>query len=322
MERQSEVQATEASPAAPVQAPAQSQSAVELVLALQRSAGNAAVSRALIARLQDSPIQGIYVPAAMTADRSLRHERHDGVAFVRGAGEDATGVDVSDIRQGAVGDCYFLSPLMAVARINPGLVRRLIRGPIGQTEIGADVYEVTLMVGAGGKPVTYRVDDRFVTGAAGDPQYAQYGDMSALGPELWVMLLEKAWAASKGSYQQIHFGQSADGLRALTGKESTRREIADRSDRQIMRDIRNAIDDGRPVTCSSVLTLSAAALQRAQALGVTVTAQHAYNVSWANRVNKTLDIMNPHGRNHLMGLSLADFKLFFRAYLTLDESVR
>ena len=73
---------------------------------------------------------------------------------------------------------------------------------------------------------------------------------AAVGPELWVMLLEKAWAAPRGGYQQIHFGQATDGpgSRALTG---TATRSPTENDRQIMRNIRKAIDDGRPVICST-----------------------------------------------------------------------
>lgn len=62
-------------------------------------------------------------------DHALRHERHQGVPFVRGAGEDASGVDANDVVQGFIGDCFFLSPLMATARINPGKIAKIVRDP-------------------------------------------------------------------------------------------------------------------------------------------------------------------------------------------------
>ena len=290
------------------------------LLTLQRQAGNAVVGRAVLARLGS----GIEVPSAMTSDRSLRHERHEGVAFVRGTGEDPSGVNAYDVVQGAVGDCFFLSPLMSVARLNPGRIARMIRGPVGQTAIGANIYEVTLYVPENGgdwEPRTFRLDDRFPSDASGRPVYAQYGDMSGRGPELWVMLMEKAWAAARGSYQNIHFGRASDGLRALTGEDSEWTRVAGRDDDDILDDIEDALDDGEPVICNTYQTLSTAALNRANQLGVTVTAAHSYNAAWASEDAGKLHIANPHGRNHLWNLAIADFKLFFEWYCILDDSV-
>lgn len=289
------------------------------LLTLQGQAGNAAVGRAVLARLGS----GIVVPSARTEDRSLRHERHAGVAFVRGAGEDVSGVNAYDVVQGGIGDCFFLSPLMAVARINPGRIARMIRGPVGQTAVGANIYEVTLYVPEDGdwERRTFRLDDRFPSDSSGRPVYAQYGDMSGQGPELWVMLMEKAWAAARGSYQNIHFGSASDGLKALTGEDSDWTRVADRADDDILDDIEDALDDGQPVICNTHQTLSPAALQRASVLGVTVTAAHSYNAAWASEEDRRLNIANPHGRNHLWNLSMPDFNLFFEWYCILDESV-
>ena len=143
---------------------------VERVLQLQRTAGNAAVGR-LLAR---EVVNDIEVPSVVNHtmngvlqdDRSLRHERHRGVPFVRDAHEDASGVDPSDIRQGTIGDCFFLSPLMATARINPAAVWRMVRGPIGESPSGGSAYEVKLYNDAG-ELVTHHVDDRFVSNADG-----------------------------------------------------------------------------------------------------------------------------------------------------------
>jgi hypothetical protein len=105
-------------------------------------------------------------------DHALAHERHQGTPFVRGAGEDASGVDPSDVRQGFIGDCFFLSPLMATARINPAKIAHMVRGPIGESPSGGSAYEVKLYNDAG-ELVTHHVDDRFISNADGTPRYAQ-----------------------------------------------------------------------------------------------------------------------------------------------------
>ena len=63
----------------------------------------------------------------------------------------------------AVGDCFFLSPLMAIARINPRARERLVAADRRDGDPAANVYEVTLLRRRRGELVTYRVDDRFVT---------------------------------------------------------------------------------------------------------------------------------------------------------------
>jgi Calpain family cysteine protease len=294
------------------------------VLGLQRTAGNAAVQRLVLAReAATAPLTDINVPSSKTEHRSLRHLRHAGTPFVRDEGEHASGVDVSDIRQGALGDCFFLSPLMAIARINPQRIRNLIRGPIGQTRVGANVYEVTLYTGEDEEPRVHRIDDRFVSDADGNTVYAGYGDMSALGPELWVMLMEKAWAADQGGYQAIHFGRASVALRALTGEDSTWTWSRDEDEEDIIDDIADAVDDGEPVICNTFQTLSNDVRQMARDLGFpTLVPAHSYNVSWVDRERQTLNVRNPHGRNHLIGLPVSAFKQIFEGYYILDDDVR
>jgi hypothetical protein len=297
---------------------------VERVLRLQRTAGNAAVGRLLRAVVND-----IEVPAAVNHthgsvlqdDHALRHERHKGVAFVRDRGEDATGVDPSDIRQGFIGDCFFLSPLMATARINPRRISNMVRGPIGESPSGGDAYEVKLY-NADGDLVTHHVDDRFVSNADGTPRYAGYGDMSAKGPELWVMLMEKAWAAQRGGFNNTDFGLASDGLKAVTGKNSTWHNIAAESADTILNNIWQAVQDGKPVVCNTPATITSPALAWANTNGISLVSGHSYNVESANRSDREIDVANPHGRNHLRALDVGNFRMIFEWYGILDESVR
>jgi hypothetical protein len=254
-------------------------------------------------------------------DHALRHERHRGVAFVRGRGEDATGVDADDIRQGFIGDCFFLSPLMATARINPRRIASMVRGPIGESPSGGDAYEVKLY-DAHGDLVTHHIDDRFVSNADGSPRYAQYGDMSASGPELWVMLMEKAWAAQRGGFNNMDFGMASDGLKAVSGKDSTWHQVGAESADTILNTITKAVDDGRPVIPITPGPITTAALTWAAGNGITLIPSHAYNVERANRTDREIDVANPHGRNHLRALDVATFRMIFDWYLVANESVR
>jgi calpain-15 len=64
-----------------------------------------------------------------------------------------------------------------------------------------------------GEPVTVVVDDYFPFCNHKD----QWAFSRANSNELWVLLLEKAWAKIFGSYQRIESGTSGEALPALTG---------------------------------------------------------------------------------------------------------
>lgn len=312
-------------PAAPARSRSPNPSAAE-VLTLQRRAGNGAVAQLLSRR--EAPIEDVWVPAGMRNDRGTavdhwryEHRRHAGPLAVRGAGENETGLDADDVRQGAVGDCFFLSPLMAITRINPRRIRNMIRGPIGRTRIGANVYEVTFHTAAGRR--TYRVDDRFVTSADGRTVYAGYGDMSAIGPEIWVMVMEKAWAAMRGnSYDATHFGFMRDSFKALMDSESDWYWNSSLSAPQILTMVQGAIMDGKPICCQTTQSFNDAQRARARELGVILTPAHAYNISGCHTGAQTIDVKNPHGMNHLPNLSVADFRLFFDGIVRARDSAR
>jgi hypothetical protein len=296
-------------------------SPAELALRLQRAAGNAAAARAL-ARLVS--------PQARTAasgqdDRALSYQRQTGYVFVRAAGEHESGVAADDVVQGQLGDCYFLSPVMAVARINPTRIQRLIRGPVDTWADGTRIFEVDLyeghMIGSPSRR-TFRVTDRFVTTASGDARYAQPGDLGVHGREIWVMLLEKAWAAMRGGYDQAHFGLMKDGMTAVTGYDTDDTSIDGTSNRDIFREISDCVRAGKPVTIQTKQQFTPEELAEAADIEYTVIAKHAYNVAGVDPNWQTIDIVNPHGENHLLGFPLVRLRRFFDYYVMSEESVR
>lgn len=296
-------------------------SAAEFALALQRTAGNAATAR-LLARTASPQAR---TTASGQDDRSLSWQRHTGHAFVRGAGEDATGVNADDVVQGALGDCYFLSPVMAVARINPQRIRRLIRGPVDTLADGTRIYEVDLYEGhAIGSPSkrTQRVSDRFVSTAGGDSRYAQPGDVAAGGGEIWPLLLEKAWAGLRGGYDQAHFGLMKDGMTAVTGIDTDWTSIGGEDDADVFREISECVRDGKPVTIQTKQEFTHENLLEMRDIEINPIAKHAYNVAGVDAHWKTIDIVNPHGSNHLMGFPLVRLRRFFDYYVMSEESVR
>ena len=319
-----EAQATDgAAVAAPVRAAGAPATAQALALGLQRSVGNAATARLL---------QRLVSPQARTSateqdDTGLEYRRFEGHAFVRDRGEHSSGVDADDIQQGLLGDCYFLSPLAAAARINPAKIRRLIRGPVDTQPGGSRIYEVDLYEGHWiGNPSkrTVRVTDRFVSTAGGDSRYAQPGDVAAgsTGGEIWVLLLEKAYAGMLGGYDEAHSGLMADGMTAVTGIDTDWESIAGRSDARIWSDIAGCVRDGKPVTIQTKQVFTADELAEARDIEYTILAEHAYNIAAVNEEWQTIDIRNPHGNNHLMGFPLVRLKRFFDYYVMSEQSFR
>ena len=67
--------------------------------------------------------------------------------------------------------------------------------------------------------------DNFIPCVGGRPCFAR-----AHGPELWVIILEKAWAKLHGSYERIESGVGADVMRDLTGAPGYVLQTADEKD--------------------------------------------------------------------------------------------
>jgi hypothetical protein len=149
------------------------------------------------------------------------------------------GIEAADILQGNLGDCWFLSSLAALAE-HPSLVEALIP-PFSREYNDAGVYFVRFC--KNGLWTTVRVDDYI-------PCYPDSGPIfsKSHGNELWVLLVEKAYAKLHGSYLSIQTGQSYDALMDLTGAPyqiiQFPTEVEERKDRSKMDIIWNKLVEG------------------------------------------------------------------------------
>ncbi|HEY3445985.1 MAG TPA: C2 family cysteine protease [Myxococcales bacterium] len=174
-----------------------------------------------------------------TADDPAMQRKHQGTAtFQVPQGQlFADGITPSDIKQGAAGDCYYLSSLASIADTHPELVKDAIK------DNGNGTYSVTLHVPPGfdalkalgptggliegtalglsqklgltpgGKTVQITVDGDVPT-MNGQNLYARQN-----GKENWVGIMEKAYAKLWGNYGAIANGGSpSTAMYALTGK--------------------------------------------------------------------------------------------------------
>lgn len=112
----------------------------------------------------------------------------------------------NDIELGLLEDKYLLSSISALAEY-PGRVQRVFRQE-EVSEVGC--YVVALYVC--GKRVDVVVDDYFPVDAENRLVFTGSKYL-----ELWVMLVEKAWAKVHGGFESVQRGSSYEALAALTG---------------------------------------------------------------------------------------------------------
>lgn len=115
-------------------------------------------------------------------------------------------ITMTDVNQGGIGNCYLLATLAAMCE-NPQLIASIFR-TLNVPDNGC--YEICVRVD--GEWQVVMLDDYFpVDKNTLKPVFA-----SPKGPELWVMLLEKAWAKVNGGYLNTIMGCPYDVMDCFT----------------------------------------------------------------------------------------------------------
>jgi len=114
-------------------------------------------------------------------------------------------IEVDDIHQGIIGNCYFLSALSAVAEYK----NRFDSIFVSKVRSTNGAYQ--LRINIQGKPKIITIDDYCIV-YKDNEQFA--GATSGQG-EIWVQVLEKAWAKANGSYAMTIAGTPGEALAAL-----------------------------------------------------------------------------------------------------------
>ena len=112
-------------------------------------------------------------------------------------------IEPSDVHQGGIGDCWLMASFAALTMCD-GAIQQCF---LTREYTARGMYEVRLYDGRHNKFVTVVVDD-FVPVHRGtsSPLFAKPS-----GSELWVLLLEKAFAKLVGSYYELTGGSTAWG---------------------------------------------------------------------------------------------------------------
>lgn len=246
---------------------------------------------------------------------------------------DSHAVAAKDVNQGELGDCYMLSALMAIAMQNPQHLRDAISGPKADGS-----YDVTLYRRKGrGKKKTFTAEQINVTSSfivkkgQTNEAYANGGDTDAKGnEELWVKLIEKAYAKYHGSFDKIDGGWEENALEILTGENYTQHDfngglfgVGKMSDEDLKAAIIDALAAGKPVCCS---TYRQAKLNKGDkkdgnsfAAMNDVVGLHAYAVVRADE--SSITVRNPWGSGASVEeptMSWAQFRQYYSEFTTRD----
>ena len=107
------------------------------------------------------------------------------------------GSSADDIIQGSIGDCYFLSAIGSLCKF-PKLIERLF-----YTKEKTKQHEYGIYIFINGLWELVLIDDYFPYAGS---YFKQFAFGSSRGNELWLSLLEKAWAKINGCYAKIGCG--------------------------------------------------------------------------------------------------------------------
>ncbi len=235
---------------------------------------------------------------------------------------DERGPNYDDPQQGVLGDCYLIAALSAVAQMDPGRIRRMI-SPLGDGR-----YSVTFWVACVENGIyTFNPHQEIVTNEvpistlgrdpafSGTPRPAEddSGRPATGQRELWVSLVERAYAQWRGGFREAGDGGLASvALAEITGTASrtfwkdgstfvevtTPMPPAGSEPRggsrggerrldaaAVLREIEQALRGGAPVTAGTSGSDEAAAAHG-------LFSPHGYSVLWAG--GGAMLVRNPH----------------------------
>lgn len=195
--------------------------------------------------------------------------------------------DADDIIQGYNGDCYYLSAIAALSEF-PNRVEKLFEV---KKQNKAGCYAVELYVA--GYPTTIVVDDYF----AFDPKANNWSFAGSKSKELWVMILEKAWAKVHGNFTIIDGGDGRESLGALTGAPVEKLDHESfRNPLDLWKEILNC-DRQNFVMCTGGVKNQSQGIESAHAYTLT----NAYEVKWNGQEVRLLQVRNPWGSGEWKG---------------------
>jgi len=201
---------------------------------------------------------------------------------------DPTNPQGRDTAQGALGDCFFIASMAAVANASPSTIADAITYNEKDHTYTVRFYEEQGYYGDM-KPVFITVDAYLpVSGDRSDPAYA--GDP---GQKLWPSIMEKAYAKWKGGYDVIGEGGTGHtAMQEITGSRSRSKNPQSMREEDVVPYFEKAMDDGLAIYAGVRNTMESAVQTplRGSAEGPytgTLTQTHRWNEAEAGTLTIT-----------------------------------
>ena len=187
-------------------------------------------------------------------------------------------IEPSDINQGNLGDCYFLSAVGALSK-NSNLIEKLFYIRERSQE---HLYGVYLFINGKWKLVI--LDDYFPCLGTYKKRFAF---TSSNENELWIALLEKAWAKVNGSYAKVGCGGSPNEVfDVITESYSEGKKINPNKSNEIWNELKDAYRKGFIMTAGTSGDTTNLDLEE-----MGLVPAHAYTII------KVIEIKDSRGRN-------------------------
>ena len=157
-------------------------------------------------------------------------------------------IEVDDVIQGALGDCYFLAAVANLCKF-PELILNLFK----TKTLNEDGYYEIIFYIDGIKQIVIIDDYIPVLKFTNQPYFAKFHEN-----KIWVILLEKAWAKINGGYVNAILGKSSEAFEILTGIGSvsyflSNIDLIDLTEYkiEIIKNVKNAYKNNLFITCST-----------------------------------------------------------------------
>lgn len=251
----------------------------------------------VIEREQDSPCMDENPESLPEQENNSSWNDASAIPLTNQANGDCEEVELNDIDQGQLGDCYLLASMGALAKSNPKLFDGGEKSIIRKEK---ENYIVTLNPRLDRNSKTRTKIEIIVTpevlvDANGQPLYQGLADN-----ELWPIIVEKAYAQMLGGYDNIEGGNPREALASMTGKDSKIIDPKFYKDEDLIDRLFEALDNKQPVVFSSNgqgENPTEIPLPNAKDRTQTLFEGHAYTLDKIQ--NDSIFLYNPHGQNHL-----------------------
>ena len=227
-------------------------------------------------------------------DEAYAYKKNDRGAQLYGP----DGIKATDVKQGYIGDCYFAASMSAVAGKNPDAIRNAIK----DNKDGTFAVRFFELDWQGKKSAHTETVDADLPHDGEMPAYAKSAEVVAgqQWMELWPSILEKAYAAWKGSYDAMgHGGVAGDVMTALTGNPSAQTATAGVGEADpLWQKMLKASQAGKPMTAGT----GGEEDERYKDPKAGVYGWHAYTVMGVEetkdgaKTNRSVTMRNPWGK--------------------------